>query len=172
MTTIAVYPGSFDPITNGHLDVIYRAATMFDRVVVAVAQNVEKVPLFSAPDRVALARAAVQGHPNVTVDEFDGLLVRYARRIGARVLVRGLRAVSDFEYEFQMALVNRRLDRHIETIFLMPKEEYIFLSSRTVKEVAALGGDVSGFVPSVVERALRRKLGVNGTQRRRSKRLA
>jgi len=171
MTTIAVYPGSFDPITNGHLDVIYRAATMFDRVVVAVAHNIEKVPLFTAAERVALVRAAVHGHQNVTVDEFDGLLVRYARQIGARVLVRGLRAVSDFEYEFQMALVNRRLDRHIETIFLMPKEEYIFLSSRTVKEIAALGGEASQFVPAVVEKALRRKSGVNSARRRRSKRV-
>jgi pantetheine-phosphate adenylyltransferase len=164
MKTIAVYPGSFDPITNGHLDVIRRAASLFDQVVVAVAHNQEKTPLFSAPERVALVRAAVHPHGNVRVDEFAGLLVRYARRIGANVLVRGLRAVSDFEYEFQMALVNRRLDPHVETIFLMPKEEYIFLSSRSVKEVAALGGDVSGFVPAVVAKALRRKLGV--TQRR------
>ena len=170
MKTIAVYPGSFDPITNGHLDIIHRAATMFDRVVVAVAHDVEKTPLFSVAERVALVRTAVGGHPNVTADEFSGLLVRYAHRLGARVLVRGLRAVSDFEYEFQMALVNRRLDPHIETIFLMPKEEYIFLSSRTVKEVAGLGGDVSGFVPAVVQKALRRKLGVNGARRRRSKR--
>jgi pantetheine-phosphate adenylyltransferase len=158
MQTIAVYPGSFDPITNGHLDVIRRAATMFDRVYVAVARNAEKLPLFTAAERVTLARASMRGWKRVMVDEFDGLLVRYARRRGARVVIRGLRAVSDFEYEFQMALMNRRLDERIETIFLMPKDEYTFLSSRVVKEVASLGGNVSAFVPRVVEEALARKL--------------
>lgn len=159
MKTIAVYPGSFDPITNGHLDVIRRAATMFDRVYVAVARNAEKKPLFTVAERAALARASMRGWRGVTVDDFDGLLVRYARRKRARVVIRGLRAVSDFEYEFQMALMNRRLDASIETIFLMPKDEYTFLRSRVVKEVASLGGDVSAFVPRVVEQALARKLG-------------
>jgi len=135
MKTIAVYPGSFDPITNGHLDVIRRAATMFDRVYVAVARNAEKKPLFTVAERAALARASMRGWRGVTVDDFDGLLVRYARRKRARVVIRGLRAVSDFEYEFQMALMNRRLDASIETIFLMPKDEYTFLRSRVVKEV-------------------------------------
>ncbi len=158
MPKIAVYPGSFDPITNGHLDVVRRAAAMFDRVVVAVARNVEKSALFSVQERVALARAAVKDLPNVEVDDFDGLLVRYARGKKATVVVRGLRALSDFEFEFQMALMNRKLDARIETIFLMPKDEYTFLSSRLVKEIAALGGDVSDFVPQEVQKALRSKL--------------
>jgi pantetheine-phosphate adenylyltransferase len=157
MSKIAVYPGSFDPITNGHLDVISRAAQMFDRVIVAVARNPEKQPLFDVAERVALARQAVVKLGNVTVEDFEGLLVKYARRKRASVVVRGLRAVSDFEFEFQMALMNRRLDAEIETIFLMPKDEYTFLSSRLVKEIAALGGDVSDFVPRAVERALKRK---------------
>ncbi len=159
MQTIAVYPGSFDPITNGHLDVIRRAATMFDRVYVAIARNSEKAPLFTVAERVSLARTALRGWRGVKVDEFDGLLVRYARRKKARVVVRGLRAVSDFEYEFQMAQMNRQLDAAIETIFLMPKDEYTFLSSRVVKEVASLGGSVSTFVPRNVEQALGKKLG-------------
>lgn len=160
MGVIAVYPGSFDPITNGHLDVIRRATNMFDRVYVAVARNAEKTPLFSVEERVTLARKCMKGWPRVVVDDFEGLLVRYARRRGARVVIRGLRAVSDFEFEFQMALMNRRLDASVETIFLMPKDEYTFLSSRVVKEVAGLGGDVSSFVPRIVETALIHKLGV------------
>lgn len=158
MAKIAVYPGSFDPITNGHLDVIRRAAKMFDRVLVAIARNSEKAPLFSVAERVALARAAVRGLKQVAVDEFEGLLVNYARRQKATVLIRGLRAVSDFEFEFQMALMNRKLDGRIETIFLMPKDEYTFLSSHLVREVASLGGQVGDFVPPPVERALRVKL--------------
>ena len=158
MPKIAVYPGSFDPITNGHLDVIHRAAKMFDRVWVAAARNVEKTPLFTVAERVALARAAVRRMKNVSVDDFDGLLVKYARSKQATVVVRGLRAVSDFEFEFQMALMNRKLDAGIETIFLMPKDEYTFISSRLVKEIAALGGDVSDFVPRDVQRALKRRL--------------
>ena len=161
MPKIAVYPGSFDPITNGHLDVIRRAGKMFDRVWIGVARNEEKTALFTVAERVALARAAVRGLSNVSVDDFDGLLVRYARRKKASVAVRGLRAVSDFEFEFQMALMNRKLDERIETIFLMPKDEYTFISSRLVKEIAALGGDVSDFVPRGVEVALRRKLGAS-----------
>ena len=159
MGTIAVYPGSFDPITNGHLDVIRRAAGMFDHVWVAIARNAEKAPLFAVHERVTMARSAVRGLRNVSVDEFAGLLVRYARRKKARVAVRGLRAVSDFEFEFQMALMNRKLDARIETIFLVPKDEYTFISSRLVKEVAALGGAVSDFVPRAVEQALKTKLG-------------
>lgn len=159
MPKIAVYPGSFDPITNGHLDVIRRAAHMFDRVVVAIARSSDKMPLFGVTERLAMARLAVGGLRNVGVDDFEGLLVRYARRQKATVVVRGLRAVSDFEFEFQMALMNRKLDAGIETIFLMPKDEYTFISSRLVKEIAALGGDVRDFVPGAVERALRRKLG-------------
>ncbi|MGD0652511.1 MAG: pantetheine-phosphate adenylyltransferase [Verrucomicrobiia bacterium] len=158
MRTVAVYPGSFDPITNGHLDVIQRAATIFDRMIVAVARHTEKTPTFTVQERVALARAAVRNLRNVTVDGFEGLLVNYARRKKATVVVRGLRAVSDFEFEFQMALVNRKLGPQIETIFLVPKFEYIFISSRLVKEIAQLGGDVSDFVPINVKKALRHKL--------------
>jgi pantetheine-phosphate adenylyltransferase len=158
MRTVAVYPGSFDPITNGHLDVIQRAATIFDRMIVAVARHTEKTPTFTVQERVALARAAVRNLRNVTVDGFEGLLVNYARRKNATVVVRGLRAVSDFEFEFQMALVNRKLGPQIETIFLVPKDEYIFISSRVVKEIAQLGGDVSDFVPINVKKALRHKL--------------
>jgi pantetheine-phosphate adenylyltransferase len=158
MRRVAIYPGSFDPITNGHLDVICRAASMFDQVIVAVAHNAEKKPLFATAERVALVEAAVKRIPNVKVDGFQGLLVDYARRKKARVIVRGLRAVSDFEFEFQMALMNRKLDPQTETIFLMPKDEYTFISSRLVKEIAWLGGDVSDFVPVDVQRALKAKI--------------
>jgi len=156
---IAVYPGSFDPITNGHLDIVRRVAQMFDCVIVAVAINEEKTPLFSVSERVRLATEAVKGLGNVSVDEFDGLLVKYARRKRATVVVRGLRAVSDFEFEFQLALMNRKLDSGIETIFLMTKDEYTFISSRQVKEMCRLGANVSDFVPRGVERAMRRKFG-------------
>lgn len=159
MLKIAVYPGSFDPITNGHLDIIRRGAKMFDRVIVAVAINAEKAPLFTIKDRVVLAREAVKGFKNVTVDEFSGLLVSYARRKRAAVVVRGLRAVSDFEFEFQLALMNRKLDPDIETIFLMTKDEYTFISSRQVKEICRMGGRVSDFVPRGVEQAMKRKFG-------------
>jgi pantetheine-phosphate adenylyltransferase len=158
MRTVAVYPGSFDPITNGHLDVIQRAAAIFDRMIVAVARHTEKTPTFTVQERVALARVAVRNLRNVTVDGFEGLLVNYAQRKNATVVVRGLRAVSDFEFEFQMALVNRKLGPQIETIFLVPKDEYIFISSKVVKEIAQLGGDVSDFVPINVKKALRHKL--------------
>jgi pantetheine-phosphate adenylyltransferase len=156
---IAVYPGSFDPITNGHLDIVRRAAQMFDRVIVAVAINTEKTPLFSVDERRRLAIEAVKGLRNVSVDVFGGLLIKYARHKRATAIVRGLRAVSDFEFEFQLALMNRKLDPRIETIFLMTKDEYTFISSRLVKEIGELGGKVSDFVPRGVEGAMRRKFG-------------
>ena len=154
-----VYPGSFDPITNGHLDVLQRAARLFDRVIVAVARNEDKTPLFSLPERAELVRAAATGIANVEIEYFDGLLVDYVASRGAIAVVRGLRAVSDFEFEFQLALMNRKLNEHIETLFLMPKDTYSFLSSRLVKEIARLGGDVSQFVPPVVQTALKLRLG-------------
>ena len=157
MATIAVYPGSFDPITNGHLDIIRRAAQMFGHVIVAVARNAEKAPLFDVKERVALTQEAVKRLRNVSVDEFDGLLVGYARKKHAAIIVRGLRAVSDFEFEFQLSLMNRKLDPRIETVFLMTKDEYTFISSRLVKEICQLGGVVSNFVPRGVERAMKRK---------------
>ena len=155
----AIYPGSFDPITNGHLDVIERARKLFDEVVVAVAHNDEKQPLFSLKDRLDLLRETAGKIDNVRIAEFEGLLVEFARNEEAGVVIRGLRAISDFEFEFQMALMNRKLDSAVETIFLMPKEEYTYLSSRIVKEIARLGGDVSGFVPACVAKALSRKFG-------------
>lgn len=158
MKRIAVYPGSFDPVTNGHLDVIERATRLFDEVIVAIASNDAKNPLFTLKERRELVAQAIKPWNNVTVDDFPGLLVEYARAKGACALVRGLRAVSDFEFEFQMALMNRSLDPKIETIFLMPKEDYTYLSSRIIKEIARLGGNVSGFVPSWVAEALVKKL--------------
>ena len=154
----AIYPGSFDPLTNGHLDVIERATKLFDRVIVAVAQNEGKKPLFSLKERVALVSRAIKDMPTVEVDSFANLLVDYVESRGALAIVRGLRAVSDFEFEFQLALMNRKLNEKIETIFMMPKGSYTFLSSRIVKEIARLGGDVSSFVPVHVEAALKRKL--------------
>jgi len=154
----AIYPGSFDPLTNGHLDVVQRAAKLFDRVIVAVAKNESKQPLFTLHERESLVKKAVSHLPNVETDSFDGLLVEYVRERKASAIVRGLRAVSDFEFEFQLALMNRKLDEGIETIFMMPKDTYTFLSSRIVKEIARLGGDVSGFVPAHVQTALRKKL--------------
>jgi pantetheine-phosphate adenylyltransferase len=153
----AIYPGSFDPMTNGHLDVVQRAAKLFDRVVVAVAKNEGKRPLFALEDRVALAKQSLNGMPNVEVDAFEGLLVDYVVVKDARTIVRGLRAVSDFEFEFQLALMNRKLNENVETIFMMPKDTYTFLSSRIVKEIARLGGDVSPFVPPHVQAALKKK---------------
>ena len=153
----AIYPGSFDPVTNGHLDVIERARKLFDEVIVAVAHNDEKQPLFSLDERLDLLRQTVGEIHNVRIAEFKGLLVEFAREQKARAVIRGLRAVSDFEFEFQMALMNRKLDAAAETIFLMPKEEYTYLSSRIVKEIARLGGDVSSFVPACVAKALATK---------------
>ena len=154
----AIYPGSFDPLTNGHLDLVQRATKLFDNVVVAVARSESKNPLFSLDERLALVEQAVKKIPNVTADSFDGLLVDYVTKRGGQAVIRGLRAVSDFEFEFQLALMNRKLNEQVETIFMMPKETYTFLSSRIIKEVATLGGDVSGFVPEHVSAALARKL--------------
>ena len=154
----AIYPGSFDPLTNGHLDVVQRAAKLFDRVVVAVAKNEGKHPTFTVEERVGLVKQAVKHLPNVEADSFDRLLVDYVVGKQAQTIVRGLRAVSDFEFEFQLALMNRKLNENIETIFMMPKDTYTFLSSRIVKEIARLGGDISQFVPPNVQVALQKKL--------------
>jgi pantetheine-phosphate adenylyltransferase len=153
----AIYPGSFDPVTNGHLDVVERARKLFDEVVVAVAHNDEKQPLFSLQERLDLLRETVGKIDNVRIAQFEGLLVDFALAQKAHAVIRGLRAVSDFEFEFQMALMNRKLESTVETIFLMPKEAYTYLSSRLVKEIARLGGDVSGFVPPLVAKALAQK---------------
>ena len=150
-----IYPGSFDPLTNGHLDIIQRAARLFDRVIVAVAGNESKHPLFTLEERVAQARSTVSAMPNVEVDSFDGLLIEYVAQRNGHAVIRGLRAVSDFEFEFQLALMNRKLDERVETIFMMPMDTYTFLSSRIVKEISRLGGDVRQFVPECVEAALR-----------------
>ena len=157
--SLAVFPGSFDPITNGHLDIIGRSLSVFDQVTIAILVNPEKHPLFTVEERVAIIREAFQGEERVHVDTFSGLLVDYAERVGASVIVRGLRAISDFEFEFQMALMNRRLNPRIETVFMMPAESYSYLSSRLVKEVFQLGGRVRELVPAVVERRLREKYG-------------
>lgn len=154
---VAVYPGSFDPLTNGHVDIILRGARLFDRIIVAILRNAEKHPLFTPEERVAMARDVFREHANVDVDAFEGLLVDYASRRRASVIVRGLRAVSDFEFELQMALMNRRLGPDIETVFMMPAEQYTYVSSRLIKEVFALGGPIAGLVPEVVEEYLREK---------------
>ena len=154
----AIYPGSFDPVTNGHLDVIDRARKLFDEVIVAVAHNDQKQPLFTLEERMKLLRKTIGDLKNVEIAPLDGLLVDFAMANKASAVVRGLRAVSDFEFEFQMALMNRKLEATVETIFLMPKEEYTYLSSRIVKEIARLGGDVTKFVPSPVALALGKKL--------------
>jgi pantetheine-phosphate adenylyltransferase len=157
MPTLAIYPGSFDPLTNGHVDIITRGAKLFDRIVVAILVNAEKAPLFTIPERVEIARAVFKNQPNVEVDTFDGLLVEYVERRRAQVIVRGLRAISDFEFEMQMALMNQRLNPMIDTVFMMPAEQYIYVSSRLIKEVFALGGRVHGLVPDIVEERLREK---------------
>jgi pantetheine-phosphate adenylyltransferase len=156
---LAVFPGSFDPLTNGHVDIILRSAHLFERVIVAVLVNADKTPLFTADERVAIIRDVFREYANVEVDSFDGLLVEYAKRRRASAIIRGLRAVSDFEYEFQMALMNRHLEPTLETMFMMPAEQYTYLSSRLIKEVFQLGGEVRGLVPPVVERAMRDKHG-------------
>jgi pantetheine-phosphate adenylyltransferase len=157
---LAIYPGSFDPLTNGHVDIIQRGSRLFERIIVAILLNVEKAPLFTVQERVEIAREVFRPYANVEVDTFDGLLVEYARRKRAGVIVRGLRAISDFEYEMQMALMNRHLNPEVETVFMMPAEPYTYVSSRLVKEVVALGGSVTTLVPTIVEDRLRdKKLG-------------
>ncbi len=157
---LAIYPGTFDPLTNGHVDIIQRGAVLFDRIVVAILTNPAKSPLFSVTERVEMLREVFQSQPRVEVDTFEGLLVQYAERRRANVIVRGLRAISDFESEMQMALMNRRLSSTIETVLMMPTESYTYLSSRLVKEVFALGGSIQGLVPETVERRLAEKSAV------------
>jgi pantetheine-phosphate adenylyltransferase len=165
MPRIAVYPGSFDPLTNGHVDIIRRGARIFDRIVVAILLNADKTPLFSAAERVKLIKEVFRDTPAVEVDTFEGLLIDYARHQQANVIVRGLRAVSDFEYEMQMALMNRHLSPDLETVFMMPAEQYTYVSSRLVKEVASLGGSVHGLVPDIVEARLLEKQRARTTQK-------
>jgi pantetheine-phosphate adenylyltransferase len=155
---VAIYPGSFDPITSGHLDVIERGAKLFDHLVVSILRNEAKAPLFSLEERIEMLTEAVAPYPNVEVDSFNGLLAHYAMEKGARGILRGIRAISDYEYELQMALMNRRLQPELETIFLPAGEQYSFVSSRLVKEVISLGGDIGGLVPPTVERRLRERL--------------
>ncbi|MFM8551940.1 MAG: pantetheine-phosphate adenylyltransferase [Nitrospiraceae bacterium] len=155
---IGVYPGTFDPVTHGHTDIIGRSLRVFDRVIVAVALNPSKRPLFDLAERVELVKLATKELPHVTVEAFDGLLIEYLRQHGAHAVIRGLRAIADFEYEFQMALINRKLDNHFETVFLMPSEEYSYLTSSIVKEVGGLGGSLKDFVHPEVEARLRQRL--------------
>ena len=157
---IAIYPGSFDPITNGHLDLIQRGARVFDRLIVSILRNDAKEPLFSVEERTEMLREVLQVYPNVEVDSFDGLLIDYASARSAKVLLRGIRAISDYEYELQMALMNRRLRPQLETVFLLANEAYSFISSRLVKQVFGLGGNISGLVPSSVEARMQRRMHV------------
>ncbi|MDD4957570.1 MAG: pantetheine-phosphate adenylyltransferase [Candidatus Omnitrophica bacterium] len=158
MNRIAVYPGTFDPVTYGHIDVVKRVSSIYDKVYVAVAHSRDKKPLFTVTERMDMLRNAVSAYENVTVEDFDGLVVKYAALRSAKVVVRGLRMISDFEYEFQMALTNRKLAPDIETVFMMPNESYSYLSSKLIKEVARLGADVSSFVPKNVEIKLKEKM--------------
>jgi len=160
MPDIAVYPGSFDPITNGHLDLIQRASKIFDRIIVAVATNAFKQSLFTIEERLEMVRISLEGYPQVSIDTFDGLLVKYAKGKNARAILRGLRAVTDFEYEFQLAMMNRRLEPGVETVFLMTGLRWVFLSSSILKEAAIHGGDIEGMVPEIVHRKLREKFGL------------
>jgi pantetheine-phosphate adenylyltransferase len=157
MKHIAVYPGTFDPVTNGHIDLVERSLRIFDELVIAVAENPKKQPLFSLEERIGMFKTVTADFKNITIEGFDGLLVDYVRRKGASAIVRGLRAISDFEYEMQMALMNRRFDHAIETVFLMPNEAYSFITSTIVKEAAGYGGDISSLVPSVVLEKLKKK---------------
>jgi len=160
MKHVAVYPGTFDPVTNGHLDLVERSLRIFDEVIVAIAENPKKEPLFSLEERIDMFREVTKGFRRVTIEGFDGLLVDYVKEKKASGIVRGLRAVSDFEYEMQMALMNRRLDHTIETVFLMPNEEYSFITSTIVREAASYGGDVSSLVPKAIVGKLRKKFGL------------
>jgi pantetheine-phosphate adenylyltransferase len=155
---LAIYPGSFDPVTNGHLDLIERGAKIFDRLVVSILRNLDKEPLFTIDERVEMLREVTQPWPNVEIDVFSGLLVDYARQREANVILRGIRAVSDYEYELQMAMMNRKLNANVETVFMMPAVSYSYLSSRLVREIAQLGGPIKGLVPPVVEERLRAKV--------------
>lgn len=155
----AIYPGSFDPVTNGHLDLIARGAMIFDKLIVAVASNMEKDPLFAARERVEMLEAVTFEFKNVEIEMFDGLLMHYARARNATVVLRGIRAVSDYEYELQMAMMNRKIEPDVETVFMLPAEAYSYLSSRLVRELARLGGEVKGLVPPIVEERLRAKVG-------------
>lgn len=155
---IAIYPGSFDPVTNGHLDVIKRSSKIFDKVIVAVAKNPNKTPMFTIEERINLLERVVKSMPNVEVDHFDGLLVDYAKEMGSSVIIKGLRAISDFEYEFQMALMNRKLDSSIETLFMMTSYKYSFLSSSMMKEIGKLGGCIGELVPAEILEDVQAKL--------------
>jgi pantetheine-phosphate adenylyltransferase len=154
---IAIYPGTFDPVTNGHVDILERALNLFDKVIITIARNTAKNPLFTEEERIALLRQVTKHYKHVEVDSFNGLLVEYVQKRHAIAVVRGLRAMTDFEYELQMALMNRKLDEKMETVFMMPNEKYTYLSSNFVREIARLGGDVSKFVPAVVLKALQQK---------------
>ncbi len=156
---IAIYPGSFDPITNGHIDLVYRSLRLFDEVIIAILINPEKQSLFTTEERKEMIQEIFKNTPRVAVDTFDGLLVNYAKKKGASVVIRGIRAFSDFEYEFQMALMNRRLSDELETVFLMPAESYSYLSSKLVKEIFKFGGSLKGLIPDVVEKSLKKKFG-------------
>lgn len=157
-TSIAIYPGSFDPVTNGHLDLIERGEKMFDTLIVAVLRNVEKQPLFTVPERIEMMREVTKQWSGVEVEVFDGLLVDYARKRGAGVILRGIRAVSDYEYELQMALMNRKLEPRLETVFMLPGLSYSYLSSKLVREIAQLGGPLKGLVPDIVEQRIKAKV--------------
>ena len=156
-TSIAIYPGSFDPVTNGHLDLIERGEKMFDKLIVAVLKNVEKQPLFTVAERVEMLKEVTEQWDSVEIDVFEGLLVDYARKRGAAVILRGIRAISDYEFELQMALMNRKLEPRLETVFMLPSEAYSYLSAKLVREIAQLNGPLTGLVPSSIEQRLRNK---------------